>query len=200
MSEIGLWSELVQWVVLLAEGAVTCGLVYVVTALLRREGPAVGPPAGTGLAIGATAPPLDARDALSNKAVRLSDYIGRPVVLVFLSPSCTPCVDLVPSLNRLAKRERETQVIAVVEDGRGTDYTRVVNDETGAVSDAFQVRRMPLMYVVDPEGKIALRTVPNTLLDLEDTLNGLERPTRESSWMKIDAGRDGEGGDTNGDT
>ena len=50
---------------------------------------------------------------------------------------------------------------------------RVVLDPDHTIETAFQVRWKPTVYVIEPDQKVALRTISNTLTDLEDMLDGI---------------------------
>lgn len=203
MSGIELWSEALQWLVLLAVAGMTAGLVYLVADLSRRLGPDPGPLIpGDGLELETEAPPLVATELRTGKTVQLSDYAGQTAVVVFLSPSCKPCWALVPDLNRLAKSRRGVPFIVVVLAGKGVDYPRhleeqimVVGDPEKKLQEAYEVQRTPLVYFIDEEGKVAMRTVSNDLLDLEDTLDGIGRPQGSMPWVSHEEERTEEAGE-----
>jgi thiol-disulfide isomerase/thioredoxin len=194
MSGVVVWSEGLQWILLLALSVMVGGLVYLVGQLYRRLGPDLGPLIpNDGLALKTVAPPLVAVETRTGKTVQLADHTGRTTVLAFLSPSCRPCAELVPHLNRLANARREVSFIVVAMNGQGYDYQRelsghiqVVSDPEASLQKAYEVRRSPLIYVIDAEGKVAIRSVSNDLLDLEDTLAGLGRDQGKAPWMVID--------------
>jgi len=167
------------------------GLVYVVTDLRRRVGTGVGPLIpNDGLEIGVPAPALMAPDARNGATVSVVKMDDRPTVVTFLSPSCRPCVELVPHLNRVAERERRTHFVAVVQGGQGFEYASglakritVIPDTGGELTRMYQVNRTPLVYVVDRESKIAMRAVPNTVLDLDHILEGIGRLQGSMPWV-----------------
>lgn len=49
------------------------------------------------LEIGSQAPDFTAQ-TLDGKTVTLADYAGKPVVFVFISPTCRPCIDKLPTI------------------------------------------------------------------------------------------------------
>ena len=59
----------------------------------------------------------------------------------------------------------------------------VVSDADGSLQKSYDVRHVPLVYLVDPQGAIALRAVTNHLLDLEDALDGFARPQGNAPWV-----------------
>src|SRR5438552_14620065 len=63
-----------------------------------------------GLPKGTTAPDFSLADQYGN-VQRLSSYRGRPVLLVFGSPSCTPCRTLLPQMEEWAEHHRDMGII-----------------------------------------------------------------------------------------
>jgi methylamine dehydrogenase accessory protein MauD len=190
MSGIMGWLETVQWLILLGLVVATLGLLHQVGKIRRRLGEDRGVLVpNDGLPLDSVAPPIEVAERRTGQPVRLGDYRGRGVVVAFLSPSCVPCVKLVPHLNRLAK-ERAEPVIVVAEQADGADLdvelssdVQVVGDTTGELARAYQVQRRPLVYVIHPDGTVAMRTVPNNRVDLEDTLDGFGRLQGDLPWV-----------------
>jgi len=159
--------------------------------LRRRAGPGLGALVqNDGLASGTTAPVVAGLNARDGKVTALAMATDRGTLLAFLAPSCPPCVNLVADLNRVAARERAMRFVAVVQDEKGFDFAKglseritVLRDDGGAVSRAFQVIRTPLVYLIDGEGKIVRRTVPNSVLDLDDTLSGFGHEQGDMPWI-----------------
>jgi thiol-disulfide isomerase/thioredoxin len=79
--------------------------------------------------VGEDAPIFYARD-LQGKAVRLSDYLGRPVMLTFWSPECTACREELATLQAIADAP-----------GAGLALLTVVSHPGAADVQAFVVRR-----------------------------------------------------------
>lgn len=183
--------ELLQWALILGIGAFGVGLLYLIIDLQRRLGPDSGALVPSdGLAIGAEVPDFKVEDRRSGEPVRMADYAGQRVIVAFLSPGCRPCRELVPDLNRFAQRHGDTPVVVVAMDGVGADYERELSERITVVGDArkelqraFEVNRTPLVYLVDEERRVANRTVSNSLVDLEDTLDGFGRRQGNAAWV-----------------
>ena len=190
------WLETAQWLVLLGMAVMGAGILYLLADINRRLGPDLGAVVpNDGLAIGSVAPAFEAPDLRTAQPVRLASHAGRPAVVAFLSPLCGACLDLVPHLNRLAEDRREVPIIVVALSGDGVDYRPVlspgialVGDDGGALQRGFDVRRTPLVFLVDVDGKVRMRTVSSNLVNLEDTLAAIGRPQGSARWVPDGAG------------
>ena len=130
--------------------------------------------AATLLQPGTDAPDFTLND-LSGKPVRLSDFRGRTVVLVFWASWCPDCRAEIPLLKEMyasadpAKvkfvsvsfdRDFDTLCQFVKDNGlRGTQLFDPAGKKDSAVGAAFGVQWIPSLYVISPEGKVALSTV-----------------------------------------
>jgi thiol-disulfide isomerase/thioredoxin len=106
---------------------------------------------------------------MSGKTVRLSDYKGKVVLLEFWATWCPPCRASVPGLEKLhnAYKDKGLVLLAVAMDMGGDDELRSFIKESGItytvlkgtedVAVKYQVRSIPMMLVLNKEGKIAKR-------------------------------------------
>ena len=106
---------------------------------------------------------------LSGKDVKLSDMKGKVVVLEFWATWCPPCRASIPGIEKLyeAYKDKGVVVLAVSMDEGGWDavqsfvkeygikYTVLKGNEDVAVK--YQVRSIPMLLVLDKEGKISKR-------------------------------------------
>ncbi len=151
-------------------------------------GPQVGVPAP-----GFTLPDLE------GKLHGLSEYRGRVVVLNFWATWCPPCIDEMPSLQRLhqALAERGVAVIAVSVDERFSDvpaFARkfgltfpVLYDQGKKVSRKYQTFKYPETYILDREGRLKSKVVgprdwaaPTVIRDMVDLLKKEAAPPETS--------------------
>ncbi len=97
----------------------------------------------------------------SGEPVAIESFRGRTVVLNLWAPWCVPCLQEMPSLDRLAARlpESDFAVVAVTKDPVGDSPSRQTFDRMG-------LKRLKLY--LDPEGKlepeIGARGFPTTLI------------------------------------
>src|SRR5687768_11260543 len=88
-------------VVVTGELLAIVGLVHQVGLLHVRLGPAPGPlvPTDVGLPVGAEAPRFEALDIVGETPLTVPAQAGIPLVLLFVEPGCSACIQLLPKLN-----------------------------------------------------------------------------------------------------
>ena len=134
---------------------------WLLMALLACDTPEIGPQEGR------RAPDIEAT-ALSGARVDLSDLRGAPVVLVFWASWCGPCKKEVPELRAL--REHYGERIHVVSVNAGEDPAiaaraarewglawPVVPDTTASIARAYAVSAIPLVLILDADGRVRYR-------------------------------------------
>jgi peroxiredoxin len=106
---------------------------------------------------------------MSGKTIRLSDYKGKVVLLEFWATWCPPCRASVPGLQKLhnAYKDKGLVLLAVSMDEGGEDEVRSFIRESGItytvlkgtedVAMKYEVRSIPMMLVLNKEGRIAKR-------------------------------------------
>lgn len=131
--------------------------------------------ASTGPSIGQTAPDFSLRD-VAGKAVRLSDFRGRYVVLEWNNPAC-PFVQKhygSGNMQALQKEAAANNVVWLTINSTGTDHgdyqtpaqlgrwmgeqggapAATLMDAEGVAGRALGARVTPHMYIVDPQGRL----------------------------------------------
>lgn len=103
---------------------------------------------------------------LDGRPIRIGDFRGRPLWIVFWATWCPPCQKETPDLRAAYEAHRSDGLalvaISLQEPGAVVrDYARrqgltydIAMDETGAVSAAYGVFGLPTHYFVDPNGVI----------------------------------------------
>ncbi len=113
---------------------------------------------------GESAPDVQLIDA-GGKTVSLSSYRGKPVLLDFWATWCAPCV---ASLPRLAQLEREAAprgltILSIDEDENPkiaaeflakSGYTWPNTHDDGKIGATFSKAGIPLIVLIDPQGKV----------------------------------------------
>ena len=117
---------------------------------------------------GKAAPELELAD-IAGKTHKLSDYLGKNVLLVFWATWCAPCQTEVPHLIELRKRisEDELAMLAISNEdpatlqryaeSKGLNYT-IISARSLLPAPFGSVEGIPAGFVVDKEGKIKLAT------------------------------------------
>ena len=144
----------------------------VVAALLALGGCATGGGAaggatgegGGGNQIGAPAPEIRV-ESLAGKALDLSDYRGKVVLLDVWASWCGPCKQELPMLDAMARRLKAQgiDVLAVSVDQERTNVDKflkghghwaltIAHDPAGAIAERLQPDKMPTSYVIDRSG------------------------------------------------
>ncbi|NNC87023.1 MAG: TlpA family protein disulfide reductase [Akkermansiaceae bacterium] len=138
------------------------------------------------LAKGRVAPDVAGRD-VAGTALKLSDYRGKVVVLVFWSanmPDAARAVDILKKL-RTNSADKEVALLGVTTDNEqvlrqlkanGTIPWRNFADADGTITKQFRVRNRPLVYVLDREGVIQFIGSPGSFVDLAVEALVAEKP------------------------
>jgi len=129
-----------------------------------------------GLEKGTTAPDFNLTDQYGN-AQRLSAYRGRPVVLLFGSPHCSPCRTLMPQLHDWARSHPDVGVVWL--NAASEDESLKFVSDLGAtlpvapytpeskLMDRYKVRVTPFMFLLDERGIVRAKGLANTKSGLD---------------------------------
>jgi peroxiredoxin len=95
---------------------------------------------------------------------KLSDYRGQPLVLHFWATWCGPCIRELPLISRLVAQARDMTTLAVncaETDREVSAFLRnkkfnlnVVMDQTGQISELYNIYAIPQTFMIDAEGII----------------------------------------------
>ncbi|TAG10439.1 MAG: hypothetical protein EAZ42_03605 [Verrucomicrobia bacterium] len=125
---------------------------------------------------GRVAPDLTGMDA-ENQALKLSDYLGKVIVLVFWSADDAESARLVEMTADLAEKMKGKPVVvlgvnpdpldrlrALQADGRVT--WRNFSDAERALSKQFRIGQSPLVYVLDQQRKVHYTGLPGSFVEM----------------------------------
>jgi methylamine dehydrogenase accessory protein MauD len=133
----------------------------------------------SGLDRGATAPDFTALDSASGELVSLSDLPAVPRMLVFASPGCLSCRELIPGLNEVRKTRGDFDFLVVCRGdlescqafGRMNRLEApMVVDTTGQIEKDYLVTLTPFAYLIDHDGRVVIRGIANDWRQLESLL------------------------------
>lgn len=198
MNPIWMASYLALWLIVAAMVVVIVGFLRQLGLIQLRLGIEPGVLiTDEGLARGLPAPEFAGAEMATGRRIRLGDYRGRRLVIVFLSTSCVACRKLVPHLNTVARdSQSDTSFLVICNRAEqpceefskllGLRVTMLV-DPSNAIAASFKVQLTPFVFLIDPNGTILIRGVANTWPQLESLLR--EEGTVQQSEPQVSDGQ-----------
>jgi len=136
------------------------------------------------LGVGKVAPEIEGED-VGGRKLRLGDYRGKVVAVVFWASWCGPCMEMIPHERELVKRLKDRPFVLLGVNGdddrakaaevmtkQGMTWPSLWNGgKTGGIVDRLGVRSWPTVYVVDARGVIRYKNVRGEAL--EEAVNRL---------------------------
>lgn len=201
MSGVWLASYLVLWLVVLVLAFLLAGSLRQLGLLQLRLGDDPGALiTDVGLERGVQAPDFVAADSETGEPVALSELPAAPRLLVFASPGCLSCRELIPGLNEVRKtRHGEFDFLVIcrgdIESCRSFGRMNrleapMVIDTNGQIEKDYMVTLTPFAYLLDYEGRVVIRGVANDWRQLESLLDQ-EGTLQAGRWVDVDG--DGNG-------
>ena len=180
MSGVWLASYIVLWLVVFALAFLLAGALRQLGLIQLRLGDDPGALiTDTGLERGTRAPDFTALDSESSELVTLSELDPRARMIVFASPGCLSCRELIPGLNEVRKTRRDHDFLVVCRGdlescqafGRMNRLEApMVVDTTGQIEKDYLVTLTPFAYLLDHERNVVIRGVANDWRQLESLL------------------------------
>ena len=126
---------------------------------------------------------------MDNKKVSLKDFKGKYIFLNFWATWCGPCIDEMPSMERLYQKfkiRKNFEMLAVSIDKAGTDAVKkfmtenkltfsVLLDRDSEVAGAYGVMGIPSTYLIDTQGFVINRAVGARTWDTKDSIEFFEK-------------------------
>jgi methylamine dehydrogenase accessory protein MauD len=196
MSGVWLASYIVLWLLVLVLGFLLAGALRQLGLIQLRLGDDPGALiTDTGLDRGVEAPDFTALDSETEELVKLSDLPAAPRLIVFASPGCLSCRELIPGLNEVRKTRRgefEFLVICRGDLESCQSFGRMnrleapmVIDTTGQIEKDYVVTLTPFAYLLDHERRVVIRGVANDWRQLESLLDQ-EGTIQASPFVPVD--------------
>jgi methylamine dehydrogenase accessory protein MauD len=188
-------SYVVLWTLVIAEGVAIFVLLRAVGSIFLGGREAIE---RDGLPLGAVAPPFEAHDA-AGRPVQLAHLLGRWSVLIFASPSCGICRELLPTVQSLSRDLGGAADISVllrgeVEDARLMQESlagpiRILAIGRNGIAQRYRVRVSPYAQVLDASGRVRAKGLVNTRDHVEHLLSsaGLEHRALDRHLEEITA-------------
>jgi cytochrome c biogenesis protein CcmG/thiol:disulfide interchange protein DsbE len=135
------------------------------------------------LEVGSQAPPFSSTDLRTGRPATIDDYRGKVVLLNIWATWCPPCVEEMPSMERLHKKLAGTdfRIAAVSVDGdafypaeqQGPNEIMafsnklgltfdILHDPSGAIRKTYEIFGVPESFVIDRNGLIVKRIIGAT--------------------------------------
>ena len=202
MSGVWLASYLVLWLVVLVLAFLLAGSLRQLGLMQLRLGDDPGALiTDAGLERGVQAPDFVAADSETGEPVTLSQLPATPKLLVFASPGCLSCRELIPGLNEVRKTRRGEFDFFVICRGdieSCQSFGRMnrleapmVVDTNGQIEKDYMVTLTPFAYVLDHEGRVVIRGVANDWRQIESLLDQEGTLQAGRGWADVDGDGDG---------
>ena len=200
MSGVWLASYIVLWLVVFALAFLLAGALRQLGLIQLRLGDDPGALiTDTGLERGTRAPDFTALDSESSELVTLSELDPVARMIVFASPGCLSCRELIPGLNEVRKTRPDHDFLVVcrgdVESCRAFGRMNrleapMVVDTSGQIEKDYLVTLTPFAYLLDHERNVVIRGIANDWRQLESLLEQ-EGTLQAGPWVEMDG--DGNG-------
>lgn len=168
-------SYVILWALTLVLVIVVLGLLSEISTLRQRLGPEPGALAtNDGPLIGSRAPRLEGT-LLSGTRIRREGSEHR-TILIFVSPTCDPCLRLLPQISGFVRRKPEVDLFVVVQGSTETARelvslyeipANVLADADRSISAGFAIRATPFGIALDTEWIVRTKGIANDAGHLE---------------------------------
>jgi methylamine dehydrogenase accessory protein MauD len=170
-------SQVVLWIAVLSLGVVCIALARQVGLLHQRIAPVGALSLRQALKVGDPAPPMTLSSLDGTPVAIGGERGGRSQLILFVSPDCTICQSLLPSVRSAQGAERQWLDIVLASDGGTPErHAAFVRDKSlgrfpyvlsEALGRAFGVGKLPFAVLLDEAGKLAASGLVNSREHLE---------------------------------
>ena len=173
-------SQILSWIVVLGLGLALLALARQVGVLHVRLAPAGALLSGKGPVVGEPAPVLDAV-TLDGASIAIGKPAGRNQLLLFVSPHCPLCKDLIPIARNFAKTEK-LDIVFVGDDEASEQRAMIARLDMGGlpfvnssiVGRAFHVDRLPHAALIAADATLLSKALVNSREHLESLVTAHE--------------------------
>ncbi|HEX4270725.1 MAG TPA: hypothetical protein VHZ32_05040 [Rhizomicrobium sp.] len=175
-------SQIVCWLVIMGLGLAVLALARQVGVLHMRLAPAGALMTGKGPAVGEASPVMDVT-TIDDVPLSLGKPLarGRMQLLLFVSPSCPLCKDLIPIAKSFAKHER-LDIVFVGDDDIAEQRAMIARMDMGGmpfvngslVGRMFHVDRLPHAVLIGDAGIVLSKGLVNSREHLESLVTAHE--------------------------
>jgi methylamine dehydrogenase accessory protein MauD len=175
-------SQILSWIVILGLGLALLALARQVGVLHVRLAPAGALLTGRGPVVGEPAPVLDAV-TLDGAPLTIGKALakGRMQLLLFVSPHCPLCKELIPIAKNFAKTEK-MDIVFVGDDDANEQRAMIARLDMGGVpfvnssivGRTFHVDRLPHAVLVGEDGTVLSKGLVNSREHLESLITAHE--------------------------
>jgi methylamine dehydrogenase accessory protein MauD len=173
-------SQILSWIVILGLGLALLALARQVGVLHVRLAPAGALLTGKGPVVGETAPVLDVA-TIDGAPLAIGKARGRMQLLLFVSPHCPLCKDLIPIAKNFARAER-LDIVFVGDDALDEQRAMIARlDMAGLpfvngsiVGRTFHVDRLPHAVLIGDNGTLLSKGLVNSREHLESLVTAHE--------------------------
>ena len=175
-------SQILSWIVILGLGLALVALARQVGVLHVRLAPAGALVTGKGPVVGEAAPVLEAT-SLDGVPLTIGKALakGRMQLLLFVSPHCPLCKDLIPIAKNFAKSEK-MDIVFVGDDEVSEQRAMIARLEMGGmpfvnssiIGRSFHVDRLPHAVLIGDNGTVLSKGLVNSREHLESLVTAHE--------------------------
>ena len=173
-------SQILSWTVILGLGLALLALARQVGVLHVRLAPAGALLTGKGPVVGEAAPVLDVA-TIDGAPLAIGKARGRMQLLLFVSPHCPLCKDLIPIAKNFARTEK-LDIVFVGDDDPSEQQAMIARLEMGGipfvngpmVGRVFHVDRLPHAVLIGDSGTVLSKGLVNSREHLESLVTAHE--------------------------
>jgi len=175
-------SQIISWIVIIGLGVAVLALARQVGVLHMRLAPAGALMTGKGPAVGEAAPVLDVA-TIDGVPLSIGRALakGRTQLLLFVSPHCPLCKDLIPIARSFVRSER-LDLVFVGDDDLAEQRAMIAKMDMGGVpfvngslvGRSFHVDRLPHAVLIGEDGTVLSKGLVNSREHLESLVTAHE--------------------------